>query len=684
MNKTINVAALRESIQNITKILSDRGIKVTQRGSKAYVESTLSGVPLRVNLPFIPETANQALIDAINGFLDHEVGHLIFSDFNVIADANRQGKAIAELHNIVEDAFIERKMTERFRGSAANLENVGKFFLEKYTDAQVEKAVETGDQNLAVSALMVPAIRAWAGQQVFEDYMSDKWELIEPITSVVTESMREAIANVTHSGEALTVAKSIHKAIVKPSDDDDEGEKPESTPKSSGKGGGEQPGESGKPTPKKKEKEPEPEEDESEDEEPESGKDEDEESEPESEDEEPESEDEEPESEDEEPTSSENEDDEDDPSESEHDDSEETAGDPSEEGEGEGEDSDPDEEDSEEESPGKGTMDSADLDRALKGSDFDDAVADAITSDSVSAFGDSNYNIYTDEFDYIGPFKLDNNYKDSYLEDVENQTKKMVGPLQKNLERLIVARKQSRWNSGQRRGRVNASSLYRLKTGDDRVFRKREVQGETKDVAISLVCDNSGSMHGAEIQIAMVSAFAMSTVLDRINVAHEVSGFTTTYGGSYSSEISKEESKLGISFSRTEPLFLPIYKAFHERLGTEQKKRIAYAPHKSFLRNNIDGESIAVAANRLLKRQEHGKIMFVLSDGQPAGYGNSRQQRRHLKDTVAKYSKLGVKMVGIGIRSSAVSSYYPDHIVLNDVADLPNQVMAQLRKVMLG
>ncbi|NQZ54737.1 MAG: hypothetical protein HRT93_10875 [Piscirickettsiaceae bacterium] len=262
----------------------------------------------------------------------------------------------------------------------------------------------------------------------------------------------------------------------------------------------------------------------------------------------------------------------------------------------------------------------------------------------------------------------------------------MVGPLQKNLERLIVAKQRSRWMPGLRSGRVNPSSLYKLKTGDDRVFRRRDIQGETKDVAVSLVVDCSGSMGGARIATAMASVYAMAQVLEKIGVTYEVIGFTTGDELPYSvkDELRRDEEKMGRNFSRTETIYMPIFKGFGERLKVEQRKRFAYAPHKSFLANNIDGECIEIAALRLLGRPEHGKVMFVLSDGQPAAYGNGREQSKHLKGVVKKYIKLGIELFGIGIQTNAVEKYYPDYVVLDDIAELPNKVMSQLSRVMLG
>ncbi|MFH4376904.1 cobalamin biosynthesis protein CobT, partial [Acinetobacter baumannii] len=93
--------------------------------------------------------------------------------------------------------------------------------------------------------------------------------------------------------------------------------------------------------------------------------------------------------------------------------------------------------------------------------------------------------------------------------------------------RAIQARSKSVWENGLKQGKLNSSSLARLaSTGDCRIFRKR-VESKTKDVAVSLVVDMSGSMCGSKIHTAAAASYALSNVLDRLKIPHEVICFTT-------------------------------------------------------------------------------------------------------------------------------------------------------------
>lgn len=739
--KTLDVNVLRESISKVTRILSGRGINVTQRGSSAYVESNKQGEPLRVNLPYIPDTATVGLINAINGFLDHEVGHLMFSDFKVLAKSHKMGKAIAEITNFVEDTFVEKSMTTRFRGSATNLEHVGRFFLEKYTTPRVEGAIAAGDHKTVVGSLIVPAVRAWSGQKVFIDYMADKWELIPELVKNIDQELRDKIANVKSTQDSLNCAVLIHKAITpaepkasgpdkeekpKEKSEEDGGSTGESNEDKGEKGEDEEGSESTKPTEDNSDDESEDGDGKESEEEP---KDEagDESEEPESKPktEESEGEDDE-ESEDEDSEESDKSDESDKPDdddgkgsdksdsgeESEDDDEESGIGsetddddgkessksDGSKFGKSEPDESEPEDEDKdleenefdEDDFDRPETIPREDLERMISESGgFDEGAGSAISIDSMNEHRSADYLVYSKDFDVIEPpHKEMKNFEDYHLEELDKTVRHVVGPLQKNLERLILADKKSRWQPGLKNGRINSSSLYKLQTGDSRVFRRREVTGKTKDVAVSVLIDLSGSMaSNKRIFRAMEAGYAMGQVLSKVGVDFEILGFTTKSTSMPAADRKKfkeEEEKMGRRYSRSEVIYMPVFKSFSEQFKSEQKKRMAVTPHYLDMRNNIDGECVEYACERLLKQPNERKVLFVLSDGQPAASGDHSALSNHLKDTVKKFSKIGIDIFGIGIETDSVRAYYPNYAVLARVSELPTVLIEQLRRVILG
>lgn len=315
---------------------------------------------------------------------------------------------------------------------------------------------------------------------------------------------------------------------------------------------------------------------------------------------------------------------------------------------------------------------------------FDKAMSTLITGDAAETAKHAEYLVYSRSGDVIEPLHVGSGYRDSmFLETIQDKVEHMVAPLQKDLERAITAKSLATWENGRRRGRLHSANLVRLATGDDRVFR-RKIISETKDVAFSLVVDLSGSMSGSKITIATQAAYAMSQVLERLRINHEVICFTTDdIPDGDARRMQEEEKMMGRCYTRCESLYMPIVKQFGERTSVITNKRFGWLPNTRSMRNNIDGESVEIAVRRLLAQKQVGKAMIVLSDGHPAGGGDYKRMRDHLKDVVKQSMAMGVNMVGLGIQSDAVKEFYPKHVVLNNIADLPAQVIHELRNILL-
>jgi cobalamin biosynthesis protein CobT len=244
--------------------------------------------------------------------------------------------------------------------------------------------------------------------------------------------------------------------------------------------------------------------------------------------------------------------------------------------------------------------------------------------------------------------------------------------------------------AGQRRGRMHSPSLHRLSAGDDRIFSRRE-EIKSKDTAVTLLIDNSGSMRGEKARTAMVAGYALASTLERVKIPNEVLGFTTgdfencpeTIKRGYQQQIWGGTGRApgeSVRWSRWLPIVMPVYKDFNERISSEVKKRIAFTANaQKGMASNIDGECLEYAAIRLAKRKEKRKVLIVLSDGQPAGAENADG---HLKMTVEKLTKMGFELIGIGIKDGSVRHYYPKSVVLHNIADLPGSIMKELRTIL--
>ena len=136
------------------------------------------------------------------------------------------------------------------------------------------------------------------------------------------------------------------------------------------------------------------------------------------------------------------------------------------------------------------------------------------------------------------------------------------------------------------------------------------------------------------------------------------------------------------------PIYMPIFKDFHEGFGNQVKRRIALWAGSSYgsrLHTNVDGESVRYAADRLLARKEPGKTMLVLSDGLPSAAASEDNDKlcNHLKKVCEDIEREGVNLVGIGIDTDAPKRFYRKHVLLKNVEDLPETVIGELRDSIL-
>lgn len=306
------------------------------------------------------------------------------------------------------------------------------------------------------------------------------------------------------------------------------------------------------------------------------------------------------------------------------------------------------------------------------------------------------YTVPTTDYDiieHVKTFKEDNRGDRigektgaDYVAQMEFKVGDMTATLQKNLERVVAANKLAVWASGKRNGRLHSSSLYRLLFDDDRIFKQR-ANAQARNAAISLVIDMSGSMmRSGKIDLAIVSAYALSSVLTNMNIPHEVIGMTTKYGKPIAGchplekDTTYHSSWMGKwNYSRVDPLYLPIFKSFADKFDRDTKERFCQAYLKRVrMLSSVDGESIQICAERLMRRPEPKKIMIVMSDGEGQALGDVEAQAIHLKETIETLEKK-IGIVGLGIMSKHVKKYYKHYVVINDIKELPTVVIKKLK-----
>ncbi|MEF4021591.1 porphyrin biosynthesis protein [Escherichia coli] len=731
------VQDFRDCVKRVVAMLSGKQIPVAERGNEAYVRYNRRGEPVLVNIPSIPDDASPTLMNAVRGFLDHEVAHILFTEPKVAMQMHERGKAPSTgLWNALEDVFIERRMGQVFNGTRRNLFATQSLVIDKYFRNKVPEAVLAchGDQReLFLKFFLCPVVRAWDGQSPFIDFMEEHWRLIErPVALLKEHGIDVAVRNMSNTEDCVKVAAAIAQ-IMQDMKDKPEGKLPEL--KSSSR----------KPSESKDESEETPE---SGDEpshgdsasKPAKGEGDDkEEREDDASEEEDSGDSDLPDSLDKDlPTHVKDiSDTESKYTEAGHEESGDTpesdaigmkSSDSDTDGDG-GEDSDTDRGETEEEDvEGKKNKDGAEvpkdsesgfvpapdemtLEEALKALDeMEDGIGE-MTEDALSAtiskelmsVSPSDYRPYDRSYDFIGLIDgAEEHVKrtrktfgaipmhspvDRYrmvpegrklfeLKIEKHLSAGVSSTLAKDLERAIASRNRVQFIPGQRRGRIHGASLYRLAMNDDRVFRKKE-DHRAVNACVQQVIDLSGSMDGVKIQLALASAYTIADALDRINVPNIITGFTTFGSPDY-----ETRSKRG--FTRFEALMLPIIKNWNEKANSpEIRARMGCVCETFPLLNNVDGESIAQLATLFAGRMEDKKIMLVMSDGEPCATGSGFHQ--HLRTVTKEIETLSdIDLMAIGILTDEPRRFYKNYALVNSVEELGPSVVTELSRIILG
>ena len=299
-----------------------------------------------------------------------------------------------------------------------------------------------------------------------------------------------------------------------------------------------------------------------------------------------------------------------------------------------------------------------------------------------------SYNIYTSQFDeIIKAEKLETEEEITKLRNNLDQQlvafQDLITKLANKLQRQLLAKQNRSWEFDLEEGLLDSSKLPRviMDTYHPLSF-KKEKDLEFKDTIVTLLIDNSGSMRGRPITIAALCADILSRTLERCSVKVEILGFTTkNWKGGKSRELWNNNNKPK-NPGRLNDLREIIYKNADTQ-WRRSKNNIGLMLKEGLLKENIDGEAILWAYNRLKKREEERKILMVISDGAPVddstlSVNSGDFLEKHLKKTVKFIEeKSDIEILAIGIGHD-VSRYYSKAIKITDVQELGDVMISEL------
>jgi cobaltochelatase CobT len=302
--------------------------------------------------------------------------------------------------------------------------------------------------------------------------------------------------------------------------------------------------------------------------------------------------------------------------------------------------------------------------------------------------GDLKYKSYTEQFDEI--------IKAEDLENAEElirlrknldqqllQLKNFISKLANKLQRKLLAKQNRSWNFDLEEGLLDTSKLPRIIMDPfNSLSFKKEKDIEFKDTLVTILIDNSGSMRGKPISVAAICADILARTLERCSVKVEILGFTTKHwkGGS-SRERWMKNDKPTLP-GRLNDLRHIIYKAA-DTPWRQAKNNMGLMLKEGLLKENIDGEALKWAYNKMSRRKEERKILMVISDGAPVddstlSTNTSDYLESNLKSTVKWIeNKTNIELLAIGIGHD-VTRYYNQAVKITDVQDLGDVMINQL------
>ncbi|RWO60852.1 cobaltochelatase subunit CobT [Mesorhizobium sp.] len=259
----------------------------------------------------------------------------------------------------------------------------------------------------------------------------------------------------------------------------------------------------------------------------------------------------------------------------------------------------------------------------------------------------------------------------------------VVGRLANRLQRRLMAQQNRSWDFDLEEGYLDPARLVRVVIDPMQPLSfKQERDTKFRDTVVTLVLDNSGSMRGRPITVAATCADILARTLERCGVSVEILGFTTrAWKGGQAREKWLKEGKPP-NPGRLNDLRHIIYKSA-DHPWRRARRNLGLMMREGLLKENIDGEALLWAHNRLIARPEQRKILMMISDGAPVddstlSVNPGNYLERHLRAVIELIeTRSPVELLAIGIGHD-VTRYYRRAVTIVDAEELAGAMTEQL------
>lgn len=258
-----------------------------------------------------------------------------------------------------------------------------------------------------------------------------------------------------------------------------------------------------------------------------------------------------------------------------------------------------------------------------------------------------------------------------------------VGRLANRLQRRLMAQQNRSWDFDLEEGYLDPARLTRMIIDPMQALSfKMERDTQFRDTVVTLLIDNSGSMRGRPITVAATCADILARTLERCGVKVEILGFTTkAWKGGQAREQWLANGKPQTP-GRLNDLRHIIYKSA-DAPWRRARSNLGLMMREGLLKENIDGEALIWAHNRLLARREQRRILMMISDGAPVddstlSVNPGNYLERHLRAVIDRIeTRSPVELLAIGIGHD-VTRYYRRAVTIVDADELAGAMTEQL------
>jgi cobaltochelatase CobT len=274
----------------------------------------------------------------------------------------------------------------------------------------------------------------------------------------------------------------------------------------------------------------------------------------------------------------------------------------------------------------------------------------------------------------------------AYLDQQLASLSSVVARLANRLQRKLLAQQNRAWTFDLEEGLLDVARLTRVIVDPTAPLSfKEEADTDFRDTVVTILIDNSGSMRGRPIMVAAVCADILARTLERCGVKTEILGFTTrAWKGGQAREDWLKAGKPPQP-GRLNDLRHIIYKAA-DAPWRRARRNLGLMMREGLLKENIDGEALMWAHQRLLGRPEARRILMVISDGAPVddstlSVNSGHYLERHLREVIGEIeAKSPVQLIAIGIGHD-VTRYYRRAVTIVDVEQLAGAIVEQLAEL---